>query len=462
MPYIKPSLLPALDPSMSTRTEPLDFLSELIQRARRAGADAADAVLFEGVSLSHAQRLGKIEKLERSEGYDLGLRVLIGKRQAIVSSNDRSAKAVDGLIERAIAMARVVPEDPFCGLADADEIARDWPKLDMLDPEEPPAETLIERARAAEDAARAVKGVTNSEGAEAGWSRSSVALAASNGFTGAYAGSGHNVSASVLAGEGTAMERDYDFASAVHASDLRDPAEIGRSAGERAVKRLGARKMATKQVPVVFDPRVARGLVGHLIGAISGPAIARGTSFLKDRLGKPVFAEGITIVEDPHRHRGLRSKPFDGEGIANQRRALIDKGTLTTWLLDLRSARQLGLASTGHAARGTSSPPSPAPTNLWVEPGPLSPKELMADIKSGFYVTELMGMGVNGVTGDYSRGAAGFWIENGEIAFPVSEVTVAGNLKDMYMRLAAANDLEFKSGTDSPTLRVDNLTVAGA
>jgi PmbA protein len=459
---------------MPTTTEPLDLLSDLIQRARRAGADAADAVLFEGISLSHAQRLGKIEKLERSEGYDLGLRVLIGKRQAIVSSNDRSAKAIDDLVERAVAMARVVPEDPFCGLADPDQIARDWPKLDMLDPSEPSAEALIERARAAEDAARAVKGVTNSEGAEASWSRSSVALAASNGFAGTYAGSGHSVSASVLAGEGTAMERDYDFASAVHGSDLRDPAEIGRSAGERAVKRLGARKMPTGQVPVVFDPRVARGLVGHLIGAISGPAITRGTSFLKDRLGKPVFAEGITIVEDPHRHRGLRSKPFDGEGIANKRqpfdgegiankrRAIIDKGVLTTWLLDLRSARQLGLASTGHAARGTSSPPSPAPTNLWVEPGPLSPKEMMADIKSGFYVTELMGMGVNGVTGDYSRGAAGFWIENGEIAFPVSEVTVAGNLKDMYMRLVAANDLEFKAGTDSPTLRVDGLTVAGA
>jgi PmbA protein len=448
--------------TMPAGTEPLDLLTNVIARARRAGADAADAVLFEGVSISHAQRLGKIEKLERSEGYDLGLRVLVGKRQAIVSSNDRSAKAVEELVERALAMARVVPEDPFVGLADPAQIARDWPKLDMLDPAEPAAEVLIERAKTAEEAARAVKGVTNSEGAEASWSRSRVALAASNGFTGTYAGSGHSVSASVLAGEGTAMERDYDFASAVYGADLRSPEEIGRSAGERAVKRLGARKMPTAQVPVVFDPRVARGLVGHMLGAISGPAITRGTSFLKDKLGKQVFSESITIVEDPHRHRGLRSKPFDGEGIANVRRNLVENGVLTTWLLDLRSARQLGMEPTGHAARGTSSPPSPAPTNLWVEPGKLSPKELMADIQSGFYVTELMGMGVNGVTGDYSRGAAGFWIEKGELAFPVSEVTIAGNLKDMYHRLAAADDLEFKTGTDSPTLRVERMRVAGA
>jgi PmbA protein len=447
---------------MPTGTEPLDLLTDLIARAKRAGADAADAVLFEGTSISHAQRLGKIEKLERAEGYDVGLRVLIGKRQAIVSSNDRAPTSAAALVERAVAMARVIPEDPFCGIAEADQIARDFPKLDMLDPEEPAAEVLIERAKTAEEAARGVKGVTNSEGAEASWSRSRVALAASNGFTGSYAGSGHSVSASVLAGEGTQMERDYDFASAVYGADLRSPEEIGRSAGERAVKRLGARKMPTAQVPVVFDPRVARGLVGHMLGAISGPSITRGTSFLKDRLGKQVFAEGITIVEDPHRQRGLRSKPFDGEGIANRRRNIIEKGVLTTWLLDLRSARQLGLASTGHAARGTSSPPSPAPTNLWVEPGKASPKELMADIVSGFYVTELMGMGVNGVTGDYSRGAAGFWIEKGELAFPVSEVTIAGNLKDMYLRLSAADDLEFKSGTDAPTLRVEGMTVAGA
>jgi PmbA protein len=440
----------------------IDLLQDLIARAGRVGADAADAVLFEGTSLSHARRLGKTEKLERSEGRDLGLRVFIGRQQAVVSSTDTSPKALDELVERAIAMARTVPEDPYCGIADPAEIARIWPSLDMLEPVEPSAETLIERARAAEEAALAVKGVTNSEGAEAGWGRSSVALAASNGFAGAYAGSSHGVSASVIAGAGTGMERDYDYSNAIYAADLRDPAEIGKSAGERAVKRLGAKKMPTGRCPVVFDPRVARSFISHLLGSISGPAIARGTSFLKDRLGEPIFPEAITIVDDPHRHRGLRSKPFDGEGIANHRRAIIDNGVLTTWLLDLRSSRQLGLKTTGHAARGTASPPSPAATNVWIEPGALSPKELIADIKSGFYVTEMMGMGVNGVTGDYSRGAAGFWIENGEIAFPVSEMTVAGNLKDIFARLVAADDLEFKAGADSPTLRIDDLTVAGA
>ena len=440
----------------------IDLLQDLVARARRAGADAVDAVLFEGTSLSHARRLGKVEKLERSESQDLGLRVLVGKRQAIVSSSDRSPKMLAELVERTLAMAHAVPEDPYCGLADPDQIAQEWPALDMLDPMEPPAEDLIERARACEEAALAVAGITNSEGAEAGWGRSRIALVASNGFAGAYAGSHHAVSAAVIGGSGQQMERDYDYANAVYAADLRDPAEIGRSAGERTVKRLGARKMPTGRCPVVFDPRVARSFLSHLLGAISGPSIARGTSFLKDKLGQRIFPEAITITEDPHRRRGHRSKPFDAEGLPNRRRALIDHGVLTTWLLDLRSARQLGLTSTGHAARGTASPPAPAATNIWIEPGAETPAALMADIKNGFYVTELMGMGVNGLTGDYSRGAAGFWIQNGEIAFPVSEMTVAGNLNDMFARLIAANDLEFRAGADSPTLRIDDLTVAGA
>src|ERR1700756_4499765 len=440
----------------------LDLLQDLIGRARRAGADAADAVMFEGVSLSHARRLGKTEKLERSEGQDLGLRVFIGRQQAMVSSSDRSPQSLDELVERAVAMARTVPEDPYCGIADPSEIAHDWPSLDMLAPEEPGAEMLIERARAAEEAALAVTGVTNSEGAEAGWGRSSIVLAASNGFAGAYSGSSQGVSASVIAGSGTGMQRDYDFSSAIFAADLRHPAEVGKSAGERAVKRLSAKKMPPCRCPVVFAPRVARGFISHLLGAISGPAIARGTSFLKDRVGEQIFPEAITVIDDPHRRRGLRSKPFDGEGIANRRRALIDKGVLTSWLLDLRSARQLGLTTTGHAARGTASPPSPSATNVWIEAGAMSPKELIADIASGFYVTEMMGMGVNGITGDYSRGAAGFWIENGQITFPVSEMTVAGNLKDIFARMVVANDVESGTGADAPTLRIGDLTVAGA
>jgi PmbA protein len=440
----------------------IDLLQDLVGRARKAGADAADAVLFEGTSLSHARRLGKTEKLERSESQDLGLRVLIGKRQAMVSSSDRSPKMLTELVERTLAMARAVPEDPFCGLADPAEITRDWPALDMLDPVEPSAEALIERARSVEEAALAVEGITNSEGAEAGWGRSRIALVASNGFAGGYSGSHHAVSVAVIGGSGNRMERDYDFDNSVYAADLRDPAKIGQSAGERTMRRLGARKMATCRCPVVFDPRVARSFISHLLGSISGPSIARGTSFLRDRLGQRIFPEAITITEDPHRQRGHRSKPFDAEGIANRRRALIDKGVLTTWLLDLRSARQLGMKTTGHAARGTASPPSPAATNIWIEPGSVSPVGLMADIKSGFYVTELMGMGVNGITGDYSRGAAGFWIENGQIAHSVSEMTVAANLKDMFARMIAANDLEFRVGADSPTLRIDDLTVAGA
>jgi PmbA protein len=447
---------------MPQEKDALNLLADLIARAKRAGADAADAVFFEGVSMAHAQRLGKTEKLERSESYDLGLRVFFGKRQAIASSNDRSAKALNEIVERAVAMARAVPEDPFCGLAAPDELARDWPDLDSSDPAEPAAAALIARAKAAEEAALAVAGVTNSEGAEAGWHRGFVALAASNGFAGAYAGSGHSVSAAVLAGSGSGMERDYDFSSAVHAADLGDPAAIGKNAGERAVRRLGARKVATCQVPIVFDPRVSRGLLGHLVGAISGPAIARGTSFLKDKLGQRIFPESVTITEDPHRRRGLRSKPFDGEGVANHRRAIIDKGVLTTWLLDLRSARQLGLKTTGHATRGTSSPPAPSPTNLWLEPGALTRAALLGGVAKGLYVTELMGFGVNGVTGDYSRGAAGFWIENGALAFPVSEVTIAGNLKDMFLNVTVADDLEFKTGSDAPTVRIDGMTLAGS
>jgi len=442
--------------------EIINLLNDLVAKAKKAGADAADAVAVAGTSLAHTRRLGKTEKLERSESQDLGLRVFVGKQQAMVSSSDRAPATLDALVERAVAMARAIPEDPFCGLADPAEITRTLPALDMLDPEEPSAETLIERARAAEEAALAVPGITNSEGADAGWGRSRVALVASNGFAGSYAGSHHGVSASVIAGSGTGMERDYDFASAVYGADLRRPEEIGREAGERAIKRLGARKMPTGKVTVIFDPRVARSFISHLLGSISGPSIARGTSFLKDRLGQRIFPDAITITEDPHRQRGLRWRPCDGEGMANQRRALIDQGVLTTWLLDLRSARQLGMKSTGHAARGTASPPSPAATNVWIEPGAQTPQELYADVKSGFYVTELMGMGVNGVTGDYSRGAAGFWIENGALAFPVSELTVAGNLKDMFARMVAANDLEFRTGADSPTLRIDDLTVAGA
>lgn len=446
---------------MSANQNDLDFLTDLIARARRAGADAADAVFVEGWSVSHQRRLGKLEKLERSEGQDLGLRVLVGQRQAIVSSSDRSRKTIDEVVQRAIAMARVAPEDPFCGLADPGDLAREVPDLDLLDPVEPSADLLVERARDAEDAALAVKGITNSEGAEASWSRSAVSLAGSNGLALGYARSNQSVSVAVIAGEGTGMEREWDFSSVLHGADLEAPDAIGRKAAERALKRLNPRKIETTKGAIVFDPRVSGGLVRHLAGAINGATITRGTSFLKGKLGQRVFSEAITVIDDPFRKRGLASRPVDGEGIAPQRRAIIDQGVLTTWLLDLRSARQLKMKSTGHAARGTSGPPSPGATNIYLEPGKSTPEAMIRSVKSGLYVTEFIGMGVNNVTGDYSRGASGFRIENGELTYPVSEVTVAGNLTDMFARLEAGNDLTFRYGADAPTVMIDALTIAG-
>ena len=438
-----------------------DRLPALVADAIKRGADAADAVLIRSTSLSHAQRLGEIEKLERQESFDLGLRVFRGKKQAIVSSTDFSNTALDELVDRALDMAATVPDDPWAGLADPDQLATKIPDLDMVDSDEPASDVLIDMARRCEDAARAVTGITNSDGAEASWSHSHITLAASNGFTGSYARTDCGVGVSVIAGEGTEMEAEYDFAHAVYRSDLEDAAAVGTRAGERTVARLGARRMTTSQVPVVFDPRVAGGLLGHLSGAITGPSIARGTSFLKDSLGKQIFAPSIQVMDDPHRPRGMRSKPFDAEGVANTKRALVEDGTLTTWLLDLSSARQLDMQSTGHAGRGTSGPPTPAPTNLYLEAGTMSRDDLLAETGTGFYVTSLMGMGVNSVTGDYSRGASGFWIENGEIAFPVTEMTIAGNLKDMFLSLTPADDLEFRYGTNSPTVRIEGLTVAG-
>jgi PmbA protein len=447
---------------MSKLRDPQKILETLLAAARRQGADAADALLVENISASVSYRLGRLEDIERSEGYDLGLRVFVGGRVAFVSSSDFSDEAVTALPARALEMARLAPEDKFAGLAPPELLARNIPELDLEDPEEPSAETLVARARDAEQAGLSVAGVTNSEGGGASFSRSAIALATSTGFFGRYAGTNHSIGVAVLAGEGTGMERDYDHASARHAGDLQSAEAIGRSAGEKAVSRLNPRKVKSQNVPVVFDPREAGGLLGHLAGAISGSSVARGTSFLKDRMGTALFAPHVTVIDDPHRLRGLRSKPFDGEGVANKRRALIDKGKLTTWLLDCASAKQLGLTSTGHAARGTGGPPAPSATNLYMEAGTLSRKALIADIKQGFYVTELMGMGINGVTGDYSRGATGFWIENGEIAYPVSEVTIAGNLKDIFLHLTPANDLEFRYGINAPTCRIEGMTIAGA
>ena len=442
-------------------TDYLSLVSDLIRQARAAGADAADAVLVNGTSLSVASRQGKIEHLERAEGRDLGLRVFVGKRAAIVSSTSLDPAGFAGLVERAVAMAKVVPEDPFAGLAETWG-APDGMDLDMADPAEPEPDALAARAAAAEEAAFSVHGVTNSEGAEAGYGRNEIVLVTSDGFAGRRVGTSHSISSTALAGAGTDMQRDYDYHSTVYFADLDDPVKIGKSAGERAIARLHPVRAKTAKIPVVFDPRVAGGLVGHLAGGINGAGVARGTSFLKEKLHQRIFAAEINIHDDPRRVRGARSRVFDGEGTPTQARALVQDGVLTTWLLDSRSARQLGMASTGHAARGTGGPPSPSATNLYLAAGTVTPQALMADIKEGLYITEMIGMGVNGVTGDYSRGAAGFMIRDGALAEPVAEVTVAGNLLDMFAHLVPASDLVFRRGTDSPTVRVDGMTLAGS
>ena len=441
-----------------------EALADLISKARAAGADAADAVLASGTSLSVSLRLGAVEHIEQEEGRDLGLRVFVGRRSAMVSSTALDPNGFAMLAERAVAMARVVPEDPYSGLAEhAQSPAQaDIAALDLVDDAQPDAAALIARARLAEDASRAVYGVTNSEGASAGFGRSEIVLVTSAGFAGRYRRSSHSVSATALAGAGTDMQRDYDYSSASHLSDLEDAEAIGRTAGEKAVARMNPGRPATAKLPVVYDPRVSSSMIGHLSGAINGASVARGTSFLKDRMGQRIFAAGIDIVDDPRRVRGPRSRPFDGEGLATATRALVKDGVLQTWLLDTRSARQLGLASTGSASRGTSGPPSPSATNLFLRPGSMTPAELMADITLGLYVTELIGMGINGLTGDYSRGAAGFMIRDGAIAEPVAEITVAGNLSEMFAHMVPANDLRFRRGTDAPTLRVEGLTLAGA
>jgi PmbA protein len=442
-------------------TDPHNLLNDVLHMAQAAGADAVDLLFLREESRSVRVRHGKTESVDASEAAQLGLRLFIGKQQAMVASTDFSKSALTELVERAHSMAQLSPEDPFCGLAAAEQICQSPKILDIYDATIPETTTLIRLTQEMEAAALAVPGITNSDEAEGGWSSTEVHLLQSNGFNGHYRRSHFGLSVAVVAGQDTAMERDYDYTSAVYQSDMLPAADVGRRAGERTVKRLGARKMPTGKYPVVFAPRVATSFIGHFTSAINGGAIARGTSFLKDQLGKRIFPTGFSIIDDPHRARGMRSRPFDAEGFATQPRQLIDNGVLTTWLLDLRSARQLGLESTGHAGRGMSSPPGAGTSNVHIAAGILSPAELMKDIKQGFYVTELIGMGVNGVTGDYSRGAAGFWIENGVIGHPVNEMTIAGNLTEMFAHTTAANDLELRLDRESPTLRIEGMTVAG-
>jgi PmbA protein len=446
--------------SLLDQTALSELAERLVAAARRAGADTADAVAVRSMSLMVGVRDGAVEQSERAESDDVGLRVFVGRRSAVVSTNDITSDAAP-LAERAVAMARVAPEDKFAGLADATALARVMPALDLLDPDMPTVATLEDRALRAEGAGLAVKGVSKSEGASASASIGGMVLVTSDGFRGAYLVSNCGVSMSAIAGEGTGMETDYDYTSALHAADLESPEKVGRTAGERAVARLNPRKVETTKAPVIYDKRVASSLIGHFAGAINGSSVARKTSFLKDKRGARLFRPGIRIIDDPLRQRGHRSRPFDGEGVAVSRLAVIDDGVLMSWLLDSATARELGLTTTGHAQRGVSSAPSPGATNLYLEAGAMTPEELMADIRDGFYITSLIGMGVNQVTGDYSRGAAGFWIENGKPTYPVSEVTIAGNLVDMFASLTPANDLEFRHAVDAPSVRVEGLTIAG-
>ncbi|MGJ8536752.1 MAG: TldD/PmbA family protein [Parasphingopyxis sp.] len=448
---------------MLTVTQAQARVSDLVTSARKAGADAADVLYSGGMSTEVQVRLGELEDVQRSEGEEIGLRFFVGQRSASVSSSDLSADALATLVERAAAMAREAPEDAYAGLAPADRLFQGaQPDLDIDDGCEAEPEALRASALEAEDAARAVEGVTNSEGGGASASRSIMALATSHGFCGGYQASNYGCSASVIAGEGGDMQRDYAYRTARHLVDLDSAASIGRRAAERAVARLNPAKLPSGAMPVVFDPRVSGGLLGHLVGAITGSAITRGTSFLRDCLGEQVFPAGVSVLDNPLRKRGLRSRPFDGEGLPVAESAIIEDGVLTGWLLDSASARQLGLEPTGHAKRGIGGPPGAGASNLHLQAGPVSRDALIADIAQGVLVTELIGMGVNPVTGDYSRGASGFLIENGEIGAPVAEITIAGNLKDMFRELTPADDLEFIRGVDAPTLRIDGMMVAGA
>jgi len=441
-----------------------DLTEQLLSAARAAGAEAADAMAVDGTSIGIDVLKGKLEQAERSEGVDIGLRVLIGQRQACVSASDISAGTLVEMAERAVAMAREAPEDPTIGLAEPGELAASW-DLAALDLEdagaEPEPAALEDAARRAEAAALAVQGSSKIDAASANYGRRRVHLAASNGFSGGYARTSHSVSCVAITGEGTGMERDYNGEMRVHGADLPDAAEIGRIAGERTVERLGARKPPTGAFPVVYDERISSSLIGHLVGAINGQAIARGASWLRDAMETQVLPEGLSLVEDPTRPRISGSRPFDAEGLAVGPRALVEDGVLKSWILDLATARKLGLNSTANASRGTTAPPSPSVTNLALTQGAQSRGELLRDMGTGLLVTSMIGTSINPNTGDYSRGASGFWVENGEITYPVNECTLAGNLRDMLKTLVPANDARAHLSRVVPSLLVEGLILAG-
>lgn len=438
------------------------ILDTLLSAARRAGADAADAVIYKSVSTDVTWRLGQLEDVGRSESRDLGLRILFGRRQASASTTDVSKAALAALVERCAAMARAAPEDPYCGLAPADRLARPpFKDLDLGDFAEPDAESLKARARACEAAALAVEGVVNSESAGASYSEGVKWFATSAGFFGASGGSQHSMSVTVVAEDAKGMERDYDWDAKTHASDMRAPEAIGRRAGERAVARLSPVKLKSRTAPVIFDARMSNSLIASLASAINGAAIARGVSYLKDKKGAQILPRGVNVIDDPHIPRGLGSRPFDGEGLAAQALKIVEDGVLADWLMNSAQARQLGLETNARATRGVAGPPGSGPTNLYLEKGRIGLSALMKDAGAGLLVTEAFGAQINPNAGDYSVGCSGFWFERGEIAHPASEITVAGNLLDMFRTLVPADDLEFRGSVNAPSLLVGPMTIAG-
>ena len=430
----------------------------LVGAARKAGADACDAIAVTGVSLGVDVRDGKVEETERAEGDDVTLRVFVGQRTAAVSANQLDDPA--SLAERAVAMAKVAPEDPYAGLADAERLLKELPELELLDPTEKSASQLAEFAKEAEAAGLEVEGVSKSGGAGASWRLAGVVLATSHGFQGSYLSSRFGMSMTAVAGDGTEMERDYDFDSRTFFEDLEAPAEIGRRAGERAVRRLNPQKLSTRTANVIYESRAARSILGHLVSAINGASVARKTSFLRDKMGEVVLAPGVQVVDDPFKRRGAATRPFDGEGTGASVLNMVDNGVLQHWFLDGASARELGLTPNGRANRSGSGT-SPGSTNITLMPGEKSLEELMAEAGEGLLVTDLIGHGVNGLTGDYSRGAAGFWFENGQIVEPVSEITIAGNLNDMFQRLVPGSDLDNRYSAAAPSIMIEGMALAG-
>lgn len=442
-----------------------DLTQHMLDAAKAAGADQADAVASQGASISIDVRNGSLEHAERSEGVDIGLRVFVGQRSAIVSGSDVRPATIATMAERAVAMAKEAPEDPYSRLAHGAELSLEHAQLDleMADASpEPTAAALEEAARRAEAAAMAVQGVTQMDATGAGYSSSNVFLATSNGFSGGVAYTGRSTSAVAIAGTGTGMERDYDADTRIFQSDLRSPEEIGTQAGQRAVERLHPQKPKTGSYPIIFDERISSSLIGHLLAATNGAMIARGSSWAKDLLGEQILPAGLSLIEDPHRARVNGSRAFDGEGLATSKRTIVDNGVLTGWTLDLASAQKLGLQSTGNATRGVSSAPSPSSWNVALTQGQKTKQDLIRDMGRGLLITSMIGSTINPNTGDYSRGASGFWIENGEIAYPVSELTVAGNLRDMLRRIIPANDARTHLSRVVPSLLIEGMTLAGS